>query len=132
IAGIQNGETPPQQIKDIAAGVQASIVRSLIRTTESAARARHPKTLIVAAGVACNEPLRIAARALANKICIPVYIPSKHPSTDNAAMIAAAGTAKLRTGERSGLDLTADITLRLQNLDNEDAALKKRGARYKL
>ena len=47
-------------------------------------------------------------------------------------MIAAAGTAKLNSGETAGLDLTADITLRLQNVDNEDAALRKKGARYKL
>jgi tRNA A37 threonylcarbamoyltransferase TsaD len=70
--------------------------------------------------------------ASSTKLGIPVYFPSKNLSTDNAAMIAAAGTAKLRNGQRAGLDLSADISMRLQNLDNEDAALKKRGARYKL
>jgi N6-L-threonylcarbamoyladenine synthase len=69
---------------------------------------------------------------LGEKLKIPVYFPSRHLSTDNAAMIAAAGTAHLRRGERAGLDLNADITLRLQNLEVEDAALKAARVRYRL
>ena len=116
---------------DVAAGVQESIIRSLVRTMEKAAIELAPKTLIVAGGVACNEALRTASKAVAAKHGIPVYFPSKHLSTDNAAMIAAAGTAKLKNGERSGLDMTADITMRLQNFENEDLILKKK-AKYKL
>ena len=41
-------------------------------------------------------------------------------------MIAAAGTPKLRRGERAGLEMTADVTLRLQNVDVEDAKLRNR------
>jgi len=63
---------------------------------------------------------------------MPIYFPSPHLSTDNAAMIAAAGTVKLQAGERAGLDLNADVTLRLQNLEVEDAALRRAGVRYKL
>lgn len=120
-----------QWAKDVAAGVQESIVRSLVRTTEKTARDLKPKTLVVAGGVACNLALRAAAETAAKKLDLPIYFPSKHLSTDNAAMIAAAGTAKLKVGERSSLDLAADINLRLQNIDNNDAALK-RNARYKL
>lgn len=127
-----NSSRAAQWTMDVAASVQESIVRSLIRTMEATARNLQPKTLIVAGGVACNEALRTAARASSTKVGIPVYFPSKHLSTDNAAMIAAAGTAKLRNGQSAGLDLTADISMCLQNLDNEDAALRKRGARYKL
>jgi N6-L-threonylcarbamoyladenine synthase len=121
-----------QWTMDVAAGVQVAIVRSLVKTVESAARDLAPKTLIVAGGVACNLALREAALESASTLGVPVYFPSRHLSTDNAAMIAAAGTAKLRAGQCAGLDMTADVTLRLQNLENEDAALKKRGARYKL
>jgi len=127
-----DGGAVAQWTMDVAAGVQDSIVRSLTSTMEKAALRLRPKTLIVAGGVACNEALRSAAKVVAVKLGIPIYFPSKHLSTDNAAMIAAAGTAKLMAGERAALDMSADITLRLQNLDNEDAALKKRGARYKL
>jgi len=49
---------------------------------------------------------------MATQLELPVYFPSPHLSTDNAAMIAAAGTAKLLAGERAGLDLNADVTLK--------------------
>ena len=49
-----------------------------------------------------------------------------------AAMIAAAGTVKLQAGERAGFDLNADVTLRLQNVDNHDDALRKAKLRYRL
>jgi hypothetical protein len=47
-------------------------------------------------------------------------------------MIAAAGYFHLRNGEASGFDMTADVSMRLQNLDNPDADLKKRKVRYRL
>ena len=88
--------------------------------------------MIVAGGVACNGALRAASREAGERLGIPVYFPSPHLSTDNAAMIAAAGTVKLQAGERAGFDLNADVTLRLQNLDNQDDALRKAGVRYRL
>jgi N6-L-threonylcarbamoyladenine synthase len=128
----QDASSVAQWTKDVAAGVQESIVGSLIRTTEKAARDLRPRTLIVAGGVACNEALRSVANETGKKLNVPVYFPSKHLSTDNAAMIAAAGYVKFKNGGAAGPDLTADITMRLQNVDNEDSELKRRGARYKL
>jgi hypothetical protein len=46
-------------------------------------------------------------------------------------MIAAAGTAKLKAGERSSLTLNADVSMRLQNLEVEDDLLRKT-VKYKL
>jgi N6-L-threonylcarbamoyladenine synthase len=129
---VTNGEEPSQAIKDLAASFQSVVVRSLVGTTERVARDYPPKTLIVAGGVACNEALREASRQAAERLGVPVYFPSPHLSTDNAAMIAAAGTVKLQAGERAGFDLNADVTLRLQNVDNEDDALRKAKVRYRL
>ena len=129
---LTNGEPPSQAIKDLAASFQSVVVRSLVGTTERVAGEYPPKTLIVAGGVACNGALREASRQAAERLGIRVYFPSPHLSTDNAAMIAAAGTVKLRAGERAGFDLNADVTLRLQNLDNEDEALRQAGVKYKL
>ena len=84
------------------------------------------RTIIVAGGVACNERLRSAASDVAGKLGIPAYFPSKHLSTDNAAMIAAAGYFHLSRGESADPEISADVTLRLQNLDNIDAQLKGR------
>jgi N6-L-threonylcarbamoyladenine synthase len=98
---------------------------------ERVAQEYRPKTLIVAGGVACNGALREAARVAAAKLDLPVYFPSLHLSTDNAAMIAAAGTVKLQGGERAGWDLNADVMLRLQNIEVEDEELRKH-VRYRL
>src|SRR5262249_7372087 len=128
---VSNGERPSQAIKDLAASFQFTVIRSLVTTTERVAAEYFPKTIIVAGGVACNGALREAARDAAAKLGVPAYFPSPHLSTDNAAMIAAAGTVKLSAGERAGWDLNADVSLRLQNIEVEDEELRKR-VRYRL
>src|SRR5438874_2009071 len=128
---VRNGAEPSQEIKNLAASFQSVVVRSLTETMERLAQVHRPKTLIVAGGVACNNALRDASRAVAERLGIPVYFPSPHLSTDNAAMIAAAGTVKLQAGERAGWDLNADVMLRLQNIEVEDAELRKH-VRYRL
>ena len=127
-----NGYPVEQNIADLAASFQASVVDSLVGTMAKQAFELSPKTLIVAGGVACNLALRDAAEIAAGRLRIPVYFPSKHLSTDNAAMIAAAGHARLRRGATSGLDMTADVTLRLQNLGDQDAELRRKKVKYKL
>lgn len=123
---VPDGEEPAQEIKDLAASFQSVVVRSLVGTMSKLAEELCPQTLIVAGGVACNNSLRDASRQAAERLGVPVYFPSPHLSTDNAAMIAAAGTAKLLAGECASLDLNADVTLRLQNFDVEDEALRSR------
>ena len=73
-----------------------------------------------------------ALKETARRLGLPVYFPSPHLSTDNAAMIAAAGTVKLQAGQRDALDLNADVTLRLQNMDLAEEAAKRAGVRYRL
>ena len=128
---VSNDEPPSQGIKDLAASFQSTVVRSLVSTMEKVAAEYHPRTLILGGGVACNNSLRDACREAAERLGVPVYFPSQHLSTDNAAMIAAAGTVKLQAGERAGWDLNADVMLRLQNIDVEDAELRKH-VRYRL
>ncbi len=132
IEPVEKGEEPDQAIKDICASFQYTVIKSLLRQTERLIKEYEPKTLIVAGGVACNLALRNASEKLAKKYKIPVYFPSKHLSTDNAAMIAAAGTFHLNRGESSELDMTADTSMRLQNFELEDADLKKKKVRYRL
>jgi N6-L-threonylcarbamoyladenine synthase len=129
IAPLLNGDAPTQQIKDLAASFQKAVVSALVDTLEKLAGELQPKTLIVAGGVACNLALKHAADAAAARLGIPIYFPSKHLSTDNAAMIAAAGYFHVKNGERAEPTMTADITLRLQNLDVEQLKGK---ARYRL
>lgn len=132
IAPVANGDAPSQEIKDVAASFQAAVVHALVGTLEKLASELKPKTLIVAGGVACNLALRSAAEDVGNRLGLPVYFPSKHLSTDNAAMIAAAGYRQLVHGDRAKLDLTADVTMRLQNVDNEDDELRQKRVKYRL
>lgn len=132
IGPVKKDAEPHQDIKDLAASFQASVVGALVETMERQAIELGARTLIVAGGVASNGSLRSAAETVAERLKIPVYFPSRHLSTDNAAMIAAAGHFHLTKGETAGLDLTADITLRLQNVDNPDADLRRQKVRYRL
>lgn len=132
IEPLKPGEAPTQAILDLAASFQAAVVKALVGTMEKLAVELGPKTLIVAGGVACNLALKDAADETGRRLRLPVYFPSKQLSTDNAAMIAAAGYAHLRHGENADLRMTADITMRLQNIENEDAELRKNKVRYRL
>ncbi|MGH9899564.1 MAG: tRNA (adenosine(37)-N6)-threonylcarbamoyltransferase complex transferase subunit TsaD [Pyrinomonadaceae bacterium] len=119
-------------IVDLAASFQRVVIESLIETTRKIASKENPQTLIVAGGVSCNLALRAAADKLANEIGKNVYFPSPRLSTDNAAMIAAAGHVKLLNGERDGLDLNADVSLRLQNIDLEREKELRTRVKYRL
>ncbi|HYP52172.1 MAG TPA: tRNA (adenosine(37)-N6)-threonylcarbamoyltransferase complex transferase subunit TsaD, partial [Pyrinomonadaceae bacterium] len=129
---VGEGEEPSREVKDLAASFQSVVVRSLVGTTERLAEEHRPRTIIVAGGVACNGALREASAEAGRRLGVPVYFPSRHLSTDNAAMIAAAGTVKLQAGERAGLDLNADVSLRLQNVDAEQDAASRGRVRYRL
>ncbi len=132
VSAVKAGETPTSEIEDICASFQHTVVKSLMRVMKKQAVVYRPQTLIVAGGVACNMALRDEAKLIAAELRIPVYFPSKHLSTDNAAMIAAAGNFHLEKGEASDLRLSADVSIRLQNFEVEDETLRKRKVRYKL
>ena len=77
---------------------------------------RHqPRTIILAGGVASNSALR--ARASCEDFGAPVYYPSPMLTTDNAAMIAAAGYPKLNRGENHGLSFTAMSSMKLETMN---------------
>ncbi|MEJ7624906.1 MAG: tRNA (adenosine(37)-N6)-threonylcarbamoyltransferase complex transferase subunit TsaD [Pyrinomonadaceae bacterium] len=132
IEPLSNDEEPTQAIKDLAASFQTAVVTALVSTLEKLSRELQPKTLIVAGGVACNLALQEAARLSSCNVGLPVYFPSKHLSTDNAAMIAAAGHFHLKNKRFADLTMTADISMRLQNTGIDVAKTQKGGVRYRL
>ncbi len=122
---------PSEQMLDVCASFQNAVVRALVRSLRKAAIEHQPRTLILAGGVACNSELRASVRALADELKIPAYIPSPIYTTDNAAMIAAAGYPKLLRGECADLTMSADVSLRLQNV-NLAVSQPHKKVRYKL
>jgi N6-L-threonylcarbamoyladenine synthase len=127
---VVNGDEPTEAVRDLAASFQKAVIDSLVGTMEKQAQKLNPKTLILAGGVACNLALQEASHKAANRLGLPIYFPTKHLSTDNAAMIAAAGFRRLKNGETDDLSMSADVTLRLQNLETEMDVSKK--VRYRL
>jgi N6-L-threonylcarbamoyladenine synthase len=113
IAPVARGQEPPQGVCDLAASFQRAAVWSLRARLRKAVERHAPRSIILAGGVACNSALRAAVDEVGRRARARVLKPSPALTTDNAAMIAAAGFPKLSRGERSGLDLSADPSMRL-------------------
>jgi N6-L-threonylcarbamoyladenine synthase len=99
------------EIADICASFQRVVVASLISRTFAAARRYQAKSIGIAGGVSANSHLRAELTRHGELREIPTFLPSLPLSTDNAAMIAAAGLRKLRAGLTADLDLNADAAL---------------------
>ncbi|MGR6899463.1 tRNA (adenosine(37)-N6)-threonylcarbamoyltransferase complex transferase subunit TsaD [Rummeliibacillus sp. BSL5] len=97
----------------VAKGFQDSVVEVLTAKTLRAARQYNVKQVIAAGGVSANKGLRDALTATFNKEDIPFYVPPLKLCTDNAAMIAAAGTSMFKAGKRSDLTLNGRPGLEL-------------------
>ncbi|GGA76257.1 tRNA (adenosine(37)-N6)-threonylcarbamoyltransferase complex transferase subunit TsaD [Ornithinibacillus halotolerans] len=108
----QKGETLKPE--DIAASFQASVIDVLATKTLKAARQYQVKQVIVAGGVAANKGLRAELESKFADTDIPLLIPPLSLCTDNAAMIAAAGTINFEQGKRSDLTLNANPSLILR------------------
>lgn len=99
----QRGETIDKTA--IAASFQASVIDVLVEKTYKAAKKYDVKQVIVAGGVAANSGLRTAIHKKFSDLSTPVLIPSIQLCTDNAAMIAAAGSILYEKSEFADWDL---------------------------
>jgi len=112
---VGEGEDPMGRtdVLNLAASFQKAVVDALVSTTKRVSRRVNARAILVSGGVAANRQLRSEFGRLGEKLKVPVVFPSIALSTDNAAMIAAAGYLKFLRGEFSGPDLNADVELRL-------------------
>jgi tRNA N6-adenosine threonylcarbamoyltransferase len=106
-------ENLPQAIYDLIASFQRAVVEMLFGRTFKAAEIYKPSCIMVSGGVACNRLLRTYFSEGFRRMQLPVYFPSPELSTDNAAMIAAAGFPKLVAGKFADMGLNADVNLKL-------------------
>ncbi|HKU90269.1 MAG TPA: tRNA (adenosine(37)-N6)-threonylcarbamoyltransferase complex transferase subunit TsaD [Steroidobacteraceae bacterium] len=118
------GELDAGTRADIAAGVQEAIVDTLARKTMRALEQTGREALVVAGGVGANRALRQRLDASAARAGARVFYPRIEFCTDNAAMIAVAGMARLKAGERE----TAAIRARAQWSIKELGSIEEPGS----
>jgi len=102
-----------QPTLDLIASFQRAVVDNLVSRALAAAEKYAVPTILVSGGVAANSELRRTFEAEGRRRGLEVYFPSRALSTDNAAMIAAAGYARFMAGERADSTLNAEANLPL-------------------
>jgi N6-L-threonylcarbamoyladenine synthase len=112
--------------EDIAASFQQAVVDCLVDRTALALRGSDAPALVVAGGVAANQPIRAALADLAKREGRRFNVPPPWLCTDNAAMIAWAGAERLALGLADNLDVPARARWPL-----DERAEKVRGAGVK-
>ncbi|WP_225434148.1 tRNA (adenosine(37)-N6)-threonylcarbamoyltransferase complex transferase subunit TsaD [Peribacillus tepidiphilus] len=102
---------------DLAASFQESVVDVLVTKTVQAAQEYDVKQVLLAGGVAANKGLRTRLEAAFQPLShIELVIPPLKLCTDNAAMIAAAGSILFEKGKRSDLKMNANPGLELETV----------------
>jgi N6-L-threonylcarbamoyladenine synthase len=99
------------EIADICASFQRVVVTALIGRLFEAARRYQARSIGIGGGVSANSRLRAELQEHGRLREMPTFLPSITLSTDNAAMIAAAGLRKFRAGIIAPPDLNADASL---------------------
>jgi N6-L-threonylcarbamoyladenine synthase len=114
-----SGAWPPTEAEraDLCASFQRVVVRVLVDRTFEAARRFGAVSIGVAGGVSANSRLRAELKARGEAREVPTFVPSLALSTDNAAMIAAAGLRRFRAGTIAPGDLNADASLPIADAD---------------
>jgi tRNA N6-adenosine threonylcarbamoyltransferase len=108
-----DGPLSEREIADVCASFQRIVVTVLIDRLFDAARRHHAQSVGIAGGVSANSRLRAELEERGRRRETPTFLPGLSLSTDNAAMIAAAGLRRFRAGMTASPDLNADAALAL-------------------
>jgi N6-L-threonylcarbamoyladenine synthase len=100
-------------VPDLAASFQEAIVDVQVAKTLEAAERTGAPTILLGGGVVANSRLRERIAEAAGERGLRVLFPPLDLCTDNGAMIACVGAARLARGERTSLDIPADPNLGL-------------------
>jgi N6-L-threonylcarbamoyladenine synthase len=101
-----------KDVADLCASFQTAVVDVIVDRTRAGLRAMgqsgmKPTALVVAGGVAANEPIRRGLSRLATQVGLRLVAPPVALCGDNGAMIAWAGIERLRLGLIDGMDAPA-------------------------
>jgi N6-L-threonylcarbamoyladenine synthase len=117
----RSGAKISKRTRDLVTSYQRAIVDTLLEQTRKAQARLQARSILLVGGVACNSLLRQSfvttfeedRRSPDGMDSVRVYCPSPILTTDNGAMIAAAGTPKFDRSSSMELDLNAFADLRL-------------------
>ena len=123
VHAIRGREMTDAMRADVAEGVQLSIVETLTAKALRALEETGLDTLVVSGGVSANRSLRARLAEAARRQGARVYYPRIEFCTDNAAMIAVAGLARVQAGQHDGLAIQARARWPLESLQPLTPAL---------
>ena len=109
-------ELTPQRKADIAFAAQEAIVETLVAKSLRALEHTGLDVLVVSGGVSANAFLRERMAQAAARQGARVFFPRVEFSTDNAAMIAVAGLARIESGQLESLAIRAQARWPLESL----------------
>lgn len=103
---------------DLAASYQETAFDALLSRAKLAIEQYKPKQMVLAGGVAANSCLRDKIQGEMKQLYpqVEFIIPPLSCCTDNAAMIAVAGTVAYEHGVRANYDITANPGMDLEDL----------------
>lgn len=109
----ENPDFITENMNDLSASVQATIIEMLMKKLKLAAKETGINTIAIAGGVSANSGLRNALESSGKELGWDVRIPRFEYCTDNAAMIAVAGYYKYLAGDFASLDAAPDARLKM-------------------
>lgn len=102
----ENDQFIKQNINDLCASIQRSIVNILLEKLRKASQKTGIREIAIAGGVSANSELRKLLKAEGGRNGWNTYIPPVEYTTDNAAMIAITGYFKYLKGDFSSQDIS--------------------------
>jgi N6-L-threonylcarbamoyladenine synthase len=100
------GRLSDSQKADIAASFQRTAVETVVDKAMLAFEEFHPKSVVIAGGVAASPELR---KQMAERLPLPIAYTDPKLCTDNGAMIATLGCFKAMNGQPTADPYTLDI-----------------------
>lgn len=107
-------EITPEIKRAFALEFEEAVVEVLVSKTRQAIETHSANSLIIGGGVIANTAIRIAMTKLSEDFNIPIFIPSRELSTDNAIMIGIAGLInfnKRKTADPSTIIAQGNLSL---------------------